>query len=226
MKGSGSPSLLQHWLRKVLSNQINSVNQPLSDKLSSLPAGNIPLPPPQVSLFAAPWQQRFAHGHRASGWRTLSEFPAPFILYCATSLRRKEDVRELAQFPEMSGSPGRMRHLRAGSPLTPLQLTSWVNNDSTCAGLQPSVASRPAVESSNKNSAFQLIGTQQAVSRGQVSRGKAGLWFLPSPKSASNFTSHWEHASKPTQKVQTEQPLPTGLGQVVNTTSQSNYFSV
>ena len=130
---------------------------------------------PQVSLFAAPWQQRFAHGHRASGWRTLSGFPAPFILYCATSLRRKEDVRELAQFPEMSGSPGRMRHLRAGSPLTPLQLTSWVNNDSTCAGLQPSVASRPAVESSNKNSAFQLIGTQQAVSRGQVSRGKAGL---------------------------------------------------
>ena len=175
MKSSGSPSLLQHWVRKVLSNQINSVNKRLSDKLSSLPAGNIPLLPPQVSLFAAPWQQRFAHGHSASGWRTLSGFPAPFILYCATSLRRKEDVRELAQFPEMSGSPGRMRHLRAGSPLTPLQLTSWVNNDSTCAGLQPSVASRPAVESSNKNSAFQLIGTQQAVSRGQVSRGKAGL---------------------------------------------------
>ena len=108
----------------------------------------------------------------------------------------------------------------------PLQLTSWVNNDSTCAGLQPSVASRPAVESSNKNSASQLIGTQQAVSRGQVSRGKAGPLFLPSPKSASNFTSHWEHASKPTQKVQTQQHLPTGPGQVVNMTSQSSYFSV
>lgn len=119
MKSNGSPSLLQYWLRKVLSNQINSVNKCLSDKLSSVPAGNIPLPSPQVSLFAAPWRQCFAHGHRASGWRTMSRLPAPFILYCDTGAERKKAARELAQFPEMSGSLGRARHLRAGTRPTP-----------------------------------------------------------------------------------------------------------
>lgn len=65
MKSNCSPSLLQYRLRKVLSNQINSVNKCLSDKLPSFPAGTIPLPPPQVSLFAAPWQLRFAHRHKS-----------------------------------------------------------------------------------------------------------------------------------------------------------------
>lgn len=65
MKSNCSPSLHQDWLRKVLSNQINSVNTCLSDKLHSFPAGNIPLPPPQVSLSAALWQLRFAHGHKS-----------------------------------------------------------------------------------------------------------------------------------------------------------------
>ena len=57
-------------------------------------------------------------------------------------------------------------------PAPPLQLESRANNDATCADLQPSVAFGPAVESSGKNSASQLVGREQSVSRGQVSRGK------------------------------------------------------
>lgn len=44
MRSHCSPSLLHHGLRKVLSNQINSVHRCLSDKRRSVPTGNIPLP--------------------------------------------------------------------------------------------------------------------------------------------------------------------------------------
>ena len=56
---------------------------------------------------------------KASVWKTTEpELPAPFPLYCATSIRRKEGGRKLAQFPEMSGSLGRAHHLRLGSLAT------------------------------------------------------------------------------------------------------------
>lgn len=61
-------------------------------------------------------------------------------------------------------------------PPPPLQLESRANNDLTCADLQPSVAFGPAVESSDKNSASQLEGREQSISRGQVSRGKQDLY--------------------------------------------------
>lgn len=38
--------------------------------------------------------------------------PAPFTLYGAIGAGRREGERELAQFPEMSGSLGRAQHLR------------------------------------------------------------------------------------------------------------------
>lgn len=50
--------------------------------------------------------------------RQRAKLPAPFILYGATGVGRMEGEKELAQFPEMSGSLGRARYLRAGSPTT------------------------------------------------------------------------------------------------------------
>lgn len=52
--------------------------------------------------------------------------PASFALYCAIGVGRKEGERELAQFPEMSGSLGRARQLLAAPPL---QLESQADNE-------------------------------------------------------------------------------------------------
>lgn len=46
--------------------------------------------------------------------RQQAELPAPFTLYGATGVGRKESEKELAQFPEMSGSLGREGTLPPG----------------------------------------------------------------------------------------------------------------
>lgn len=48
--------------------------------------------------------------------RRWAMLPAPFTFYGAIGVGRNGGERELAQFPEMSGSLGRARHLRASSP--------------------------------------------------------------------------------------------------------------
>lgn len=62
MKSNCSPSLPQSWLRKVLSNQINSASKCSSDKLSASLCGYPRLPP--TALFAGSWWLLVALGHK------------------------------------------------------------------------------------------------------------------------------------------------------------------
>jgi hypothetical protein len=94
MKSKCSPSLPQSWLSKVLSNQINSINKRLSDKLPAFLLGVL-LSHLPGSLCAAPLQLVVALGHgclRAEHKETI--LPTPFTLYCAFGVGRKEGERE------------------------------------------------------------------------------------------------------------------------------------
>lgn len=102
MKSNCSPSLPQSWLRKVLSNQINSSNKCLLDKLSAF-LWDYPCLPPTV-LFAGSWWLLVALGHKSFLLEDTGHPSCP--IHSAECFWFSQREGEVAQFPEMSAPRG------------------------------------------------------------------------------------------------------------------------
>lgn len=128
-KATAAPRCPQSWLRKVLSNQINSVNKCLSDKLSGFPAGNISLPPPQVSLFAAPLQLGLLSDTKALVWKTRSPSflsHSPLIVPWCREKGRWEGAGPVSRNVRLPGVTGEC-HLQAHFPTAVGVTGQWFN---------------------------------------------------------------------------------------------------
>lgn len=134
--------------------------------------------------------------------RRWAMLPAPFTLYGAIGVGRKEGKRELAQFPEMSGSLGR------APPPGQLPHCSWSHRHTMIPPVP--ICSRQFLSGLQWNWATRIQPPVSYEQSSQVSRVKKGPLFSSQVQGVPMTKSHWERAPDPPEGQQHRSHLPTG----------------